>query len=91
PPPGTVPPCAEGGVLGTVCASIASVMSTEVIKLITGIGDSLLGRLMIYDALQMTYRTIAIRRDPSDASRPTITELVDYEQLCGAVADTLAG
>ena len=83
PPPGSVPSCAEGGVLGIVCASIASVMSTEVIKLITGIGDSLLGRLMIYDALEMTYRTIAIRRDPSDASRPQITELVDYEQLCG--------
>lgn len=85
PPPGSVPSCAEGGVLGIVCASIASVMSTEVIKLITGIGHSLLGRLMIYDALEMTYRTIAIRRDPSDASRPTITELVDYERLCGAV------
>ncbi|OSC22741.1 adenylyltransferase/sulfurtransferase MoeZ [Mycobacterium vulneris] len=83
PPAGSVPSCAEGGVLGVVCASIASVMSTEVIKLITGIGDSLLGRLMIYDALEMTYRTIAIRRDPSDASRPKITELVDYEQLCG--------
>lgn len=83
PPPGSVPSCAEGGVLGIVCASIASVMSTEVIKLITGIGDSLLGRLMIYDALEMTYRTIAIRRDPSDTSRPKITELVDYEQLCG--------
>ncbi len=90
PPPGTVPSCAEGGVLGIVCASIASVMSTEVIKLITGIGDSLLGRLMIYDALQMTYRTIAIRRDPTDASRPTITELVDYEQLCGVVAEAPA-
>ncbi|BCZ20481.1 adenylyltransferase/sulfurtransferase MoeZ [Mycobacterium senriense] len=85
PPPGSVPSCAEGGVLGIVCSSIASVMSTEVIKLITGLGDSLLGRLMIYDALEMTYRTIAIRRDPSEASRPTITELVDYEQLCGAV------
>jgi adenylyltransferase/sulfurtransferase len=90
PPPGTVPSCAEGGVLGIVCASIASVMSTEVIKLITGIGDSLLGRLKIYDALQMTYRTIAIRRDPTDASRPTITELVDYEQLCGVVAEAPA-
>lgn len=66
-------------------------MSTEVIKLITGIGDSLLGRLMIYDALQMTYRTIAIRRDPTDAARPTITELVDYEQLCGVVAQAPAG
>lgn len=84
PPPGAVPSCAEGGVLGVVCASIASVMSTEVIKLITGIGESLLGRLMIYDALEMSYRTIAIRRDPCDASRPAITTLVDYEQLCGA-------
>lgn len=84
PPPGAVPSCAEGGVLGVVCASIASVMSTEVIKLITGIGESLLGRLMIYDALKMSYRTIAIRRDPCDASRPAITTLVDYEQLCGA-------
>ncbi len=84
PPPGAVPSCAEGGVLGVVCAAIASVMSTEVIKLITGIGESLLGRLMIYDALEMSYRTIAIRRDPCDASRPAITTLVDYEQLCGA-------
>ncbi|MBZ4561423.1 adenylyltransferase/sulfurtransferase MoeZ [Mycobacterium avium subsp. hominissuis] len=84
PPPGAVPSCAEGGVLGVVCAAIASVMSTEAIKLITGIGESLLGRLMIYDALEMSYRTIAIRRDPCDASRPAITTLVDYEQLCGA-------
>jgi adenylyltransferase/sulfurtransferase len=90
PPAGSVPSCAEGGVLGIVCASIASVMSTEVIKLITGIGDSLLGRLMIYDALEMTYRTIAIRRDPSDASRPKITELVDYEQLCGVAPESPA-
>jgi adenylyltransferase/sulfurtransferase len=65
-------------------------MSTEAIKLITGIGESLLGRLMIYDALQMTYRTITIRRDPADALRPKITELVDYEQLCGVTADPAA-
>ena len=90
PPAGTVPSCAEGGVLGIVCASIASVMSTEAIKLITGIGESLLGRLMIYDALQMSYRTIAIRRDPSDVLRPKITELVDYEQLCGMVPEDAA-
>ncbi|WP_156656080.1 adenylyltransferase/sulfurtransferase MoeZ [Mycobacterium sp. 852002-51971_SCH5477799-a] len=90
PPAGSVPSCTEGGVLGIVCASIASVMSTEVIKLITGIGDSLLGRLMIYDALDMTYRTIAIRRDPSDASRPKITELVDYERLCGVAPESPA-
>ncbi|ORV91767.1 molybdopterin biosynthesis-like protein MoeZ [Mycobacterium interjectum] len=85
PPPGTVPSCAEGGVLGIICASIASVMGTEAIKLITGIGESLLGRLMIYDALQMSYRTIRVRKDPST---PRITELIDYEDFCGAVPET---
>ena len=80
PPPGSVPSCAEAGVLGIVCASIASVMGTEAIKLITGIGEPLLGRLMIYDALQMTYRTIALRKDPAS---PKVTELVDYAQFCG--------
>ena len=65
PPPGMVPSCAEGGVLGVLCASIGSVMVTEAIKLITGIGESLLGRLMVYDALEMTYRTVRIRRDPA--------------------------
>ena len=67
PPPGMVPSCAEGGVLGILCASIASVMGTEAIKLITGIGEPLLGRLMVYDALDMTYRTIKIRKDPDNA------------------------
>jgi len=84
---GTVPSCAEGGVLGIICASIASVMGTEAIKLITGIGESLLGRLMVYDALDMSYRTITVRRDPSEAFRPKISALVDYEQLCGVVSD----
>ena len=87
PPPGTVPSCAEGGVLGIVCASIASVMGTEAIKLITGLGETLLGRLMIYDALQMSYRTIAIRKDPC---APKITELVDYEAFCGVVSGLAA-
>ena len=90
PPPGLVPSCAEGGVLGMVCASIASVMGTEAIKLITGIGEPLLGRLLIYDALQMSYRTITIRKDPAEGSSPKITELVDYEQFCGAVPDDVA-
>jgi molybdopterin/thiamine biosynthesis adenylyltransferase/rhodanese-related sulfurtransferase len=90
PPAGTVPSCAEGGVLGIVCASIASVMGTEAIKLITGIGEPLLGRLMIYDALAMSYRTITIRKDPSAAFRPKITELIDYEQFCGVVSDDAA-
>ncbi|MGD1281526.1 adenylyltransferase/sulfurtransferase MoeZ [Mycobacterium seoulense] len=87
PPAGTVPSCAEGGVLGIVCASIASVMGTEAIKLITGIGESLLGRLMIYDALEMSYRTITIRKDPAS---PKITGLIDYEQYCGATTDDAA-
>nr|WP_156738540.1 adenylyltransferase/sulfurtransferase MoeZ [Mycobacterium sp. E2699] len=83
PPPGSVPSCAEGGVLGIVCSSIASVMGTEAIKLITGIGEPLLGRLMIYDALQMSYRTIIVRKDPA---RPRITGLIDYDDFCGAVS-----
>jgi len=84
PPPGMVPSCAEGGVLGVLCASIGSVMVTEVIKLITGIGESLLGRLMVYDALEMSYRTIKIRKDPK--AEP-ITKLIDYEEFCGVVSD----
>jgi sulfur-carrier protein adenylyltransferase/sulfurtransferase len=80
PPPGLVPSCAEGGVLGVLCGSIASVMGTEAIKLITGIGQPLLGRLLIYDALAMSHRTIGIRKDPA---APAITELVDYDEFCG--------
>jgi molybdopterin/thiamine biosynthesis adenylyltransferase/rhodanese-related sulfurtransferase len=87
PPPGMVPSCAEGGVLGMICASIASVMGTEAIKLITGIGEPLLGRLMIYDALEMSYRTITIRKDPAT---PKITELIDYEEFCGVVSEDAA-
>ncbi len=83
PPPGTVPSCAEGGVLGIICASIASVMGTEAIKLITGLGETLLGRLMIYDALAMSYRTISVRKDPA---APKVTELVDYEDFCGVTS-----
>ncbi|MCV7260226.1 adenylyltransferase/sulfurtransferase MoeZ [Mycobacterium shimoidei] len=88
PPPGMVPSCAEGGVLGILCASIASVMGTEAIKLITGIGEPLLGRLMIYDALEMSYRTITIRKDPAT---PKITELIDYDEFCGVVSEEAAG
>ncbi len=80
PPPGLVPSCAEGGVLGVLCGSIASAMGTEAIKLITGIGQPLLGRLLIYDALATSYRTIAIRKDPA---APAITELIDYDEFCG--------
>src|SRR5882757_7317122 len=77
PPPGMVPSCAEGGVLGVLCASIGSIMVTEAIKLITGIGEALLGRLMVYDALEMTYRAVRIRKDPNCAvcgENPTVTE-----------------
>ena len=84
PPPGMVPSCAEGGVLGVLCASIGSIMVTEAIKLITGIGDTLLGRLMVYDALEMSYRTIRIRRDPT--AEPVRT-LIDYDAFCGVVSD----
>ncbi|WP_344811215.1 adenylyltransferase/sulfurtransferase MoeZ [Microlunatus aurantiacus] len=87
PPPGMVPSCAEGGVLGVLCASIGSIMVTEAIKLITGIGDPLIGRLMVYDALDMSYKTLNLRRDP--AGEP-ITELIDYEAFCGAITDEAA-
>jgi len=84
PPPGMVPSCAEGGVLGILCASIGSIMGTEAVKLIMGIGETLLGRLMVYDALEMTYRTIKLRKDP-EATK--VTELIDYEAFCGVVSD----
>ncbi len=84
PPPGMVPSCAEGGVLGVLCASIGSIMVTEAIKLITGIGEPLLGRLMVYDALEMSYRTIRIRKDPQGEP---VTELIDYDAFCGVVSD----
>jgi molybdopterin/thiamine biosynthesis adenylyltransferase/rhodanese-related sulfurtransferase len=84
PPAGMVPSCAEGGVLGVLCASIGSIMATEAIKLITGIGDPLVGRLMVYDALEMSYRTIKVRKDPD--TKP-VTELIDYEAFCGTVSE----
>jgi adenylyltransferase/sulfurtransferase len=90
PPPGMVPSCAEGGVLGVLCASIGSIQVNEAIKLITGIGEPLAGRLMIYDALEMTYRTVQVRKDPECqvcGKEPTITELIDYEEFCGTVSE----
>jgi sulfur-carrier protein adenylyltransferase/sulfurtransferase len=90
PPPGMVPSCAEGGVLGVLCASIGSIQVTEAIKLITGIGEALLGRLMVYDALDMNYRTVKVRKDPNCAvcgTNPTVTELIDYEAFCGSVSE----
>ncbi|MGH8776394.1 MAG: adenylyltransferase/sulfurtransferase MoeZ [Jiangellaceae bacterium] len=93
PPPGMVPSCAEGGVLGVLCASVGSIQVTEAIKLLTGVGEPLLGRLMVYDALEMSYRTVNVRRDPECAicgKTPTVTELVDYEAFCGAISDEAA-
>jgi adenylyltransferase/sulfurtransferase len=84
PPPGMVPSCAEGGVLGVLCASIGSIMVNEAIKLITGIGEPILGRLVIYDALELSWRQVKIRKAPNG---PKITELIDYEAFCGAVSD----
>ncbi|MER7001672.1 adenylyltransferase/sulfurtransferase MoeZ [Dactylosporangium sp. NPDC000555] len=90
PPPGMVPSCAEGGVLGVLCASIGAIQVTEAIKLLTGVGDTLLGRLMVYDALEMSYRKIKLRKDPNCAicgENPTVTGLIDYDDFCGAVSD----
>lgn len=84
PPPGMVPSCAEGGVLGVLPGTVGTVMATEAIKLITGIGEPLLGRLMIYDALAMSFRTVRMRRDPG---RVPVTELIDYDAFCGVVSD----
>ncbi len=80
PPPELAPSCSEGGVLGVLCAAIASIMATEAIKLLTGIGDPLLGRLMVYDALDMSYRELPIRRLPN---RQAVTALSDYQAFCG--------
>ncbi|HBO6004989.1 molybdopterin-synthase adenylyltransferase MoeB [Pseudomonas aeruginosa] len=84
PPPEMAPSCAEGGVLGILCASIGSIMATEAVKLITGIGEPLLGRLIVYDALDMQYRELPIRRLPN---HETITALADdYQAFCGLAA-----
>lgn len=93
PPPGMVPSCAEGGVLGVLCASIGSIQVNEAIKLLTGIGEPLVGKLMIYDALEMEYRKLKVRKDPSCAlcgENPTVTGLIDYDAFCGAISDDAA-
>ncbi|GDX15567.1 adenylyltransferase/sulfurtransferase MoeZ [Actinomycetes bacterium] len=91
PPPGMVPSCAEGGVLGVLCASIGSIQTTEAVKLITGIGEPLIGQLMIYDALEMSYRKIKVRKDPKCplcSEKPSQTALLpDYEAFCGVLSD----
>jgi len=86
PPPGLVPSCAEGGVLGILPAVIGSIQATETVKLILGKGETLSGRLLLYDALNMKFRELKLRRNPECpvcGDNPTVTELIDYEQFCG--------
>ena len=86
PPPGLVPSCAEGGVLGVLPGIIGVIQATETVKLILGIGEPLIGRFMIYDALRMRFRELKLRKDPECpvcGTNPTVTKLIDYEQFCG--------
>jgi adenylyltransferase/sulfurtransferase len=86
PPPGLVPSCAEGGVLGVLPGVIGTIQATEAIKLIIGVGKPLIGRLMLYDALAMRFRELKLQRDPECpvcGDHPTVTSLIDYEQFCG--------
>jgi sulfur-carrier protein adenylyltransferase/sulfurtransferase len=87
PPPGLVPSCAEGGVLGVLCAAIGSVQATEAIKLIVGIGDPLVGTLMVHDALRQSWDGLTVHKNPDCAvcgEHPSVTELVDYQDFCAA-------
>ena len=86
PPPGLVPSCAEGGVLGILPAIIGSIQATEAVKIILGKGTSLSGRLLLYDALNMRFRELRLRRNPDCplcGDRPSVRELIDYQQFCG--------
>ncbi len=86
PPPGLVPSCAEGGVLGILPGIVGTLQATEVIKLLCGIGDPLVGRLLLFDALAMTFRTMKVRKNPDCplcGDAPSLTGLIDYEQFCG--------
>lgn len=94
PPPGMVPSCAEGGVLGVLCATIGSIQTTEAIKLLTGVGEPLVGSLMVYDALEMSFRKIKVRKDPNcplcSASPKQTALLPDYDAFCGVISDAAA-
>jgi molybdopterin/thiamine biosynthesis adenylyltransferase/rhodanese-related sulfurtransferase len=89
PPPGLVPSCAEGGVLGVLPGTIGAIQATEAVKLILGKGEPLIGRLLLYDAMSMTFDEVKLRKNPDCpicGENPTITELIDYEQFCGMPA-----
>src|SRR5262249_45918337 len=86
PPPGMVPSCAEGGVLGVLPGIIGTIQATEILKLALGKGSSLIGRFLLFDALEMKFRELKLRRDPKcplGGKNPTITGLIDYDQFCG--------
>ncbi|WP_411285112.1 molybdopterin-synthase adenylyltransferase MoeB [Lapillicoccus sp.] len=94
PPPGAVPSCAEGGVLGVLCAAIGSVQVAETVKLLLGIGEPLVGRLLVHDALRMTWDALTVRKDPACpvcGDSPTVTELIDYDQFCGLPTALIPG
>jgi adenylyltransferase/sulfurtransferase len=94
PPPGLVPSCAEGGVLGILPGLVGIIQATEVIKLILKIGDPLIGRLLLVDALGMNFRTLKLRKNPECpvcGTNPTVTELIDYDQFCGVPKPTEVG
>ena len=89
PPPGLVPSCAEGGVLGILPGTVGLIQATETVKLILGIGEPLIGRLLLYDALGMRFRELKLRRNPECpvcGDHPTVTKLIDYQQFCGIPA-----
>lgn len=90
PPPGLVPSCAEGGVLGVLPGTIGAIQATETVKLILGVGEPLVGRLLLYDALAMRYRELKLRKNPECpvcGDHPTIRELIDYHEFCGVPRD----
>jgi len=89
PPPGTVPPCSDAGVFGVLPGTIGTIQASEVLKHIMGIGEPMIGRLMLYDALEMSFHTIQVRKNPKCpicGPNPTIHELIDYEAFCGVPA-----
>ncbi len=93
PPPGMVPSCAEGGVLGVLCASIGSIQVNEAIKLLIGAGEPAIGKLVIYDALELEWRKLKVRKDPNCAlcgENATVTGLIDYDAFCGAISEEAA-